>query len=174
MIRYKYLIIGLVIILSGCKSSFKSYKDGIVSLYDGQAHLMNGTYYVDPFYHSDEYVELQELLDLQNTYKFLEKIEFKFIDDQTLKIIYTNGLSEKTKIIKGKLTKGGFQIDRIFFAMGIPGFLFSYIDKRKMFYLGNDDDLIYQYYYKSSGHFFGRINTTKESKIIKFDRQLPK
>jgi len=57
--KYKFLLIGLLIFISSCKSSFKSYKDGVVSLYDGQAHLMNGTYFIDPFYHSDEYKELQ-------------------------------------------------------------------------------------------------------------------
>jgi len=172
--RYRYFIICLVLVFSGCKSNFKSYKDGIVSLYEGQAYLMNGTYFIDPFYHTDDYVELQELFGIEKNNLFLEKLKLEFINDEKLRITYNNGLEIKTKIVKGKLTKGGFQIDRDFFALGIPWMFFSYKDERKLFYLGNDDDLIYQHFYKESEHFIGRINTKKKNEIIKFDRQLPK
>lgn len=171
--KYKFLLIGLLIFISSCKSSFKSYKDGVVSLYDGQAHLMNGTYFIDPFYHSDEYKELQELFGIKDAYKYLEKIEFEFLSDEKLKLTYSNGLTKKTKLIKGKLTKGGFQIDGKLTIFGIPSILFSYIEKREIFYLGNDDDLIYQNFHKSANHLFGRIQTREKSEIIKFDRQLP-
>lgn len=176
MINYKFYTVAicLLLILGSCKSSYKSYKDDVVSLYDGQAYLMNGTYFIDPYYHNDEYVELQELFDIENTNKFLEKLKLEFLSDQKLKITYSNGLEAKTKIVKGEMSKGGFQIDQDFFVFGIPWVLFSYKDERKIFYLGNDDNLIYQHYYKSAGHLFGRINTKKINEIVKFDRQLPK
>jgi len=117
---------------------------------------------------------LQELFGIEKTNRFLEKLKLEFLSDEKLKITYSNGLETKTKVVKGEMSKGGFQIDRDFFVFGIPWLLFSYEDERKIFYLGNDDNLIYQHYYKGSGHFFGRINTKKRNEIIKFDRQLPK
>ena len=159
--------------LSSCKSSFKSYRDDVVSLYDGQAYLMNGTYFIDPYYHTGEYRELQELFDINKNNPYLEKLKLEFLSDKKLQVTYGNGLGTETKIVKGKLKKGGFQIDRDFFLFGIPSILYSYKDERKLLYLGNDDNLIYQRYYKSAGHFFGLISTTKTNEVIKYDRQLP-
>lgn len=168
------ILFALVIIfnLSSCYSVKKRIGDPEVYLYKGQAHFMDGTYFIDPYQTNGNFKLLTDIFDLEPI-KNLDKVDFKFIDDKALKISYSNGFQNLSKIIEGKMKNGAFRYEYKNLPIGIPLLFFSYQFKVHQIALGNDDNIIITEYKKSSGHFifFGTQSETIVNKYY-FDRQL--
>jgi hypothetical protein len=167
-----FLIFSFSLSFWSCKSVSKTIGDTEVYLYDGQASLMNGTYFVDPYEHYGQYKLLTDIFDLRES-KVPKKVDFDFIDDRHLKISYSDGIGQYTKIIEGKMKNGGFRYEYKNLPLGIPLLFFVYQFKVHHIALGNDDNIIItEYDSQSSQLFFSIFNTTKTENRYYFDRQL--
>ena len=171
LIRFLTIFITIISLIS-CKSVSKAIGDPEVYLYEGQAGLMDGTYFVDPYDTYGEYKLLTEIFQLQEA-KAPQKVDFNFIDDNHLEISYTDGIGEYTKIIEGKMKNGGFRYEYRNFPFGIPALFFVYEFKVHHIALGNDDNIIITEYEKQNTHlFFTIFQTTETENRYYFDRQL--
>ncbi len=168
-----FLICVLVVCLNftSCKSVSKAIGDPEVYLYKGQANLMNGTYFTDPYEYSGDYKLLTEIFELEPQH-FSNKVEFKFLDDEHLEISYSDGLEQKTKVVKGKMKNGGFRYEYKNLPIGIPLIFFNYTFKVHHMALGNDDNIIITEYENSVSHFFLLPGGYKIENRYYFDRQL--
>jgi len=149
----------------------KAIGDPEVYLYEGQAHYLDGTYFVDPYKTNGEFKLLTEIFDLENS-KNVSKVNFKFIDDRRLFISYSDGKRNYEEMIKGKMKNGAFRYEHNFLPLGVPVILFLYNHKVHHIALGNDDNIIITEYQKSALHFFTLITSNKILNRYYFDRQL--
>ncbi len=165
----------LVILLSlvSCYSVKKNITDSEVYLYKGQAHFLNGTYFIDPYETNGDYKLLTDIFDLK-TIRNLDKVNFKFIDDQTLKVTYSNGFETYSKTIEGKMKNGAFRYEYKNLPIGVPLFLFNYNFKVHQIALGNDDNMVITEYEHNKFHFIllGIMRSNTTEKRYYFDRQL--
>lgn len=166
------IVLLFAIQLISCKSVSKTIGDPEVYLYKDQAHLMNGTYFIDPYRTNGEFKLLTEIFDLKET-ENVEKVDFIFLDNKHLQINYTDGLRKFSKVIEGKMKNGAFRYDYKNLPIGIPFFLFAYNLKVHHIALGNDDNIIItEYEYLHSQNFiYGFKEKTVENRYY-FDRQL--
>lgn len=165
------LSVVLVVNFLSCKSVSRSIGNSEVYLYKGQAHYLDGTYFVDPYKTNGEFKLLTEIFDLENS-KNVSKVDFKFIDDKRLFISYSDGKREYEKVIKGKMKNGAFRFEHRLLPLGVPVLLFFYNHKVHHIALGNDDDIIITEYQKSAFHFFSFTTSKKILNRYYFDRQL--
>jgi len=174
--KSKILFLGLSLFIlfgfSSCKSVSKAIGDPEVYLYEGQASYMDGTYFIDPYRTNGNFKLLTEIFDLKPA-SGLEKVDFKFLDDNTLQISYEVDSQVYSKIIEGKMKNGAFRYDYKNLPLGIPGLFFGYTFKVHHIALGNDDNIIITEYEKNNTHLFFTIFSTKETEYrYYFDRQL--
>lgn len=161
----------LVINLTSCKSVGKAIGDPEVYLYEGQAGMMDGTYFIDPYRNVGNYKLLTEVFNLKEATNS-NKVDFKFLDDEHLEITYTDRLAKYTKVIKGKMKNGGFRYEYRNFPIGIPLILFAYQFKVHYIALGNDDNIVItEYQYVHNQFFLKDFSSTTENRYY-FDRQL--
>jgi hypothetical protein len=170
-----------------CKSVSKAIGNSEVYLYKGQASYMDGTYFNDPYTTKGDFKLLTDIFNLnehQNTAKVdsdffveerqnIEKVNFKFLDDEHLQITYTVDSKNYSKIIEGKMKNGAFRYDYKNLPLGIPGFFFGYQFKVHHIALGNDDNIIItEYDWQNTHLFFSIFKTTEKENRYYFDRQL--
>ncbi|RRO25615.1 hypothetical protein [Flavobacteriaceae bacterium 14752] len=162
----------LITQLTSCKSVSKAIGNPDVYLYKDQAHLMNGTYFVDPYSTNGEFKLLTEIFDLKEA-ENVEKVEFNFLDNEHLQINYTDGLRKFSKVIEGKMKNGAFRYDYKNLPIGIPFILFAYNFKVHHIALGNDDNIIItEYEYVHTQNFINGFNENTVENRYYFDRQL--
>lgn len=165
------LVLIAILSVSSCKSVGKAIGDPEVYLYKGQGHLMDGTYFIDPYRTNGEYKLLTEIFDLKEADNS-DKVDFRFLDNEHLEISYTNGLEQFTKTIKGKIKNGGFRYDYRNLPIGIPLILFNYNFKVHHIALGNDDNIIITEYESNFSQLFFFTGSSKKENRYYFDRQL--
>jgi len=171
LLKFSFLLF-LIVQLSSCKSVSKAIGNPEVYLYKDQAHLMNGTYFIDPYSTNGEYKLLTEIFDLKET-KNVEKVDFNFIDNEHLQINYTDGLRKFSKVIEGKMKNGAFRYEYKNLPLGIPFFLFAYEFKVHHIALGNDDNIIItEYDYLHTQNFISGFKEQTTENRYYFDRQL--
>ncbi len=162
----------LIAQLTSCKSVSKAIGNPDVYLYKDQAHLMNGTYFIDPYRTNGEFKLLTEIFDLKEA-ENVEKVEFNFLDNEHLQINYTDGLRKFSKVIEGKMKNGAFRYDYKNLPIGIPFFLFAYNFKVHHIALGNDDNIIItEYDFVHTQNFITGFNKKTVENRYYFDRQL--
>lgn len=162
----------LVLQFNSCKSVSKAVGNPDVYLYKGQGHLMDGTYFIDPYRTRGEFKLLTDIFDLKEADNS-NKVDFKFVDDKHLEITYTNGLQKFKKTIEGKMKNGAFRYEYKNLPLGIPLILFSYQFKVHHIALGNDDNIIItEYYYVHTQNFINGFNEKTVENKYYFDRQL--
>lgn len=178
MFRKQKLYITYVLItcsilgFSSCKSVKKGFVDAEVFLYEGQANYMNGTYFVDPYRYNGKYKMLTEIFELENSEK-VKKVDFQFVDDKHLKIIYSDGFKTYFKTVRGKMKNGAFRYVNKTLPLGIPILLFTYNRAIHQIALGNDDNIVITEYRYSHNHFIlTGISENKTENVYYFDRQL--
>lgn len=142
-----------------------------VPLYKDQLHLMNGYYEINPYKsaYSFDGIPLDEVFEMDIPQE-VNYIQLEFLDKKTLQVSFEHLGETHTKLVKGKHKKGGFYLYKTWGALGVPPFIWLQWNNGKRFFMGNDDNLIFDISKNESALIFGFNNQKNVREIIFYDR----
>lgn len=166
-----FVLVVFTLSLSSCGSK-KIPSDGVF-LYEGQLGLMDGYYAIEPYQNlgNSNYLNLEEFFDMKIPI-FVDYLELKFLDEETLRVSYEFENETFEKIIKGEHKKGAFYLEKKHLFIGIPLIFWTQNKYGKRVMMGKDDNLVIDIYDENNFGIIEFIRLSQEDYEIHFYNRL--
>ena len=163
----------LIFTLSLSSCGVKSIPEDGVFLYDNQLSFMDGYYAIEPYenFGNQNYLNLEDFFGM-NVPNAVEYLEFKFLNDETLRVSYEVGNQTFDKIIKGQHKSGAFYLEKSQATFGLPFIFWVEWNKGKRIMMGKDDNLLVEIYYDSYRSLFATLKASSNKQELHFYNRL--
>ncbi|MFN2262282.1 MAG: hypothetical protein ABR595_09490 [Psychroflexus sp.] len=154
--------------LSSC--GVKKIPEDGVFLYDNQLSFMDGYYAIEPYenFGNQNHLNLEDFFEMNDVPNAVEYLEFKFLDDETLRVSYEIANQTFDKIIKGEHKNGAFYLEKSQATFGLPFIFWVEWDKGKRIMMGKDDNLLVEIYHDSYRSLFAALKTSNNKQELHF------